>query len=148
MEVRMELSRIIISETSDQQVIVLQEQGGKRSFPIMIGLWEAIAIDRNIKSKKTPRPMPHDLIENVIHGLNATLERIVVSDLQESTFYARLVIRKNGSTIDIDSRPSDAIALAVQMSVPIYVEEKVIVAVNAMQEKSEEGWELPGEKEA
>ena len=73
----MELSRIIISETNDEQVIVLKEVEGARAFPIVIGIWEAVAIDRNIKGKKTPRPMTHDLIENVISGLDARLERVI-----------------------------------------------------------------------
>lgn len=122
----MELSRIIISETNDEQVIVLKEVEGKRAFPIVIGIWEALAIDRNIKGKKTPRPMTHDLLENVIQGLDGKLEKVVVSDLKERTFYARLVLRRNGSTVEIDSRPSDAIALAVQMKAPIWVDEKVL----------------------
>jgi hypothetical protein len=125
----MELSRIIISETNDEQVIVLKEVGGERAFPIVIGIWEAVAIDRNIKGKKTPRPMTHDLIENVIGGLESTLDRIVVTELKERTFYAHLVLRRNGKTVEIDSRPSDAIALAVQMKVPIYVNESVLEEV-------------------
>ncbi len=128
--IRMELARIIISETNDEQVIVLRESEGERAFPIVIGIWEAVAIDRNLKQKKTPRPMTHDLIENVIRGMEANLERIVVSDLKERTFYAKLVLRKNGKTVEVDSRPSDAIALAVQMRAPIYVEEKVLEEVS------------------
>jgi hypothetical protein len=124
--VPMELSRIIISETNDEQVIVLKEVGGERAFPIVIGIWEAVAIDRNIKGKKTPRPMTHDLLENVIGGLEAKLDRIVVTELKDRTFYAHLVLRRNGKAVEIDSRPSDAIALAVQMKAPIYVEEQVL----------------------
>ena len=127
--VPMELSRIIISETNDEQVIVLKEIEGERAFPIVIGIWEAVAIDRNIKGKKTPRPMTHDLIENVIGGLDAKLERVIVNDLRDRTFYARLVLRRNGKVVEVDSRPSDAIALAVQMKAPIYVEEKVLEEV-------------------
>jgi len=128
--IRMELARIIISETVDEQVIWLKESEGARAFPIVIGIWEAVAIDRNLKQKKTPRPMTHDLIENVIRGLDAQLEKIIVSDLRERTFYARLVLRRNGKTFEVDSRPSDAIALAVQMRAPIYVDEKVIEEVS------------------
>ena len=124
--VPMELSRIIISETNDEQVIVLKEVEGSRAFPIVIGIWEAVAIDRNIKGKKTPRPMTHDLIENVIAGLDARLERVIVNDLRDRTFFARLILRRNGKQVEIDSRPSDAIALAVQMKAPIYVEERVL----------------------
>ncbi len=125
----MQLSRIIISETNEEQVIVLKEVEGGRAFPIVIGIWEAFAIDRNIKGKKTPRPMTHDLLENIIHGLDAKLDRIVVTDLRDRTFYAKLVIRLNGRACEVDSRPSDAIALAVQMRAPIYVEETVLEAL-------------------
>ncbi len=128
--VHMELSRIIISETNDEQVIVLKEVGGNRAFPIVIGIWEAVAIDRNIKGKKTPRPMTHDLIENVIKGLDASLEKIVVTELRDRTFYAKLVLRRDGTVVEVDSRPSDAIALAVQMRAPIFVEESVIEEVS------------------
>ncbi len=124
--VPMELSRIIISETNDEQVIVLKEIGGERAFPIVIGIWEAVAIDRNIKGKKTPRPMTHDLLENVIDGLDAKLDRVVVTELKDRTFYAHLILKRNGKTTEVDSRPSDAIALAVQMKAPIYVEEQVL----------------------
>ncbi|MBI2930391.1 MAG: bifunctional nuclease family protein [Planctomycetes bacterium] len=125
----MELARIIISETSDEQVLVLKESSGERAFPIVIGIWEAVAIDRNLKQKKTPRPMTHDLIENVIRGLDSQLERIVVNELRDRTFYAKLILRRNGKSYEIDSRPSDAIALAVQMKAPIYVDEKVLEEV-------------------
>ena len=127
--VHMELSRIIISETNDEQVIVLKEVDGDRAFPIVIGIWEAVAIDRNIKGKKTPRPMTHDLIENVIAGLDCSLDRIVVTELKDRTFYARLVLRRSGKMVEVDSRPSDAIALAVQMKAPIYVNESVLEEV-------------------
>jgi len=98
----------------------------------VIGIWEAVAIDRNIKGKKTPRPMTHDLIENVIAGLDCALDRIVVTELKERTFYARLVLRRNGKMVEIDSRPSDAIALAVQMKAPIYVNESVLEEVTTL----------------
>lgn len=129
--IQMELNKIIISENSPQQVIVLKELAGARAFPIVIGLPEAIAIDRNFKSQKTPRPMTHDLVENVIRSLDARLERIVVTDLKDRTFYAKLILRRNGKTVEVDSRPSDAIAVAVLMKVPIYVEERVLEDVAA-----------------
>jgi bifunctional DNase/RNase len=124
--VPMELSRIIISETNDEQVIVLKEVNGERAFPIVIGIWEAVAIDRNIKGKRPPRPMTHDLIENIINSLDTQLERVIVTDLRDRTFFARLVLRHKGKTVEIDSRPSDAVALAVQMKAPIYVDESVL----------------------
>jgi hypothetical protein len=129
MNILMELSKILIAETNEEQVIVLKEVNGKRYFPILIGIWEAVAIDRNVKQKKTPRPMTHDLLENVIKNLDAVLDRVIVSDLRDNTFYAKLVLKKDGKTVEVDSRPSDAIALAVQMKAPIYVEEKILNAV-------------------
>ncbi len=125
----MELSRIIISETHEEQVIVLKEVGGERAFPIVIGIWEAVAIDRNIKGQKSERPMTHDLLENVIRELGARLDRIVVTELRNRTFIAKLIVRRNGKLVEVDSRPSDAIALAVQTQAPIYVEEAVLEAV-------------------
>ena len=124
--VRMELSRIIISETSEQQVIVLKEKDGSRSFPIVIGTYEAAAIDRGVKDLRTPRPLTHDLLSNILDGLGAELERVVVYDLRRNTFYAKLILQRNGETIEIDSRPSDAIALAVVRNAPIFVNEKVL----------------------
>jgi len=129
-EVRMELARVVISETSDQQVIVLREKEGERSFPIIIGIFEAVSIDRHIKNITIPRPLTHDLIENVIRGMGGELERIVVNDLQKNTFYARLHIRRDEGEVEVDSRPSDAIALAVRVGCPIFVEDSVLEKVS------------------
>lgn len=126
MEVRMDLARIVISDTSDQQIIVLQERAGKRQFPIVIGLTEAYAIDRRVKGIPTPRPLTHDLLANVIRDMDGDLEKIVIHDLRDHTFYAKLVIRHGGDMLEVDSRPSDAIALGVASDVPIYVEESVL----------------------
>ena len=126
MEVPMELARVIISETSDQQIIVLREKDGERSFPIIIGIFEAVAIDRRLKGIEIPRPLTHDLIENVIREMGGKLERVVVNDLKSNTFYARLHILRDGEDIEVDARPSDAIALAVRVSCPIFVEDSVL----------------------
>jgi len=126
MAVQVELKRIIITETSDQQVIYLKEIEGERAFPIVIGSKEAEAIDRRLKSMPTPRPQTHELLSDVIEKLGGRLERILIHDLQEHTFFAKLVIRQGGRSIEIDSRPSDAIALGVAHSVPIFVAEHVL----------------------
>ena len=123
--VEVELSRIIINERSDQQVIVLKEKEGARAFPILIGIYEATAIDRGIKEYRTPRPLTHDLICSILKGLDVTLKRTVVSDMRNRTFYATLLLEQNGRTLEVDSRPSDAIAISVQLGTPIFVEEKV-----------------------
>ena len=127
----MELSKLVISEVREEQVIVLKELEGERSFPIVIGLHEAVAIDRGVRGIKAARPMTHDLVRNVIVGVDATLTSVVIHDIRNSTFYANLVLRRNGTEIRIDSRPSDAIALALQMKAPILVDEAVLKEVGA-----------------
>jgi len=125
MELEAELSRIIIDEQSDQQVIVIRERNGTRSFPIVIGIVEILAIDRRLKGITPPRPMTHDLLGNIIESLGAKIERIVINDLRHHTFYARIHLSLNGKSVEIDSRPSDAIALGAARQVPIYVAEHV-----------------------
>jgi bifunctional DNase/RNase len=126
MSVQMELNKIIISEMQDQQIIVLKEVDGERKFPIVIGSNEALAIDRRLKGHLHPRPLTHDLLAAVIEQLGGTIERIEINNLQDHTFFARIHIRQNGHTVKIDSRPSDAIALGVATTVPIYVAEHVL----------------------
>lgn len=125
MDVEVELSRIIINETSDQQIIVLKERHGERAFPIVIGIVEIFAIDRRLKGITPPRPMTHDLLASVIDGLGAMIDRIVIDDLRDHTFYAKIYLRLNGRTVTIDSRPSDAIALCAAIKAPIFVADHV-----------------------
>ncbi len=125
METEAELSRIIINETSDQQIIVLKERHGQRSFNIVIGIVEIFAIDRCLKGIKAPRPMTHDLLDSVIENLGAKIEKIVINDLRNHTFYAKIYLSLNGRTVEVDSRPSDAIALGAASNAPIYVAEHV-----------------------
>ena len=125
MEVEVELSRIIINEASDQQVVVLKERNGERGFPIVIGIVEVFAIDRRLKGLVPPRPMTHDLLEQILKALGAQIEKIVITDLLHHTFYAKICLRYNGQVVEIDSRPSDAIALSVASKAPLFVEEHV-----------------------
>ena len=125
MDVEVELSRVIINEASDQQIIVLKERYGRRSFPIVIGIVEIFAIDRRLKGIKPPRPMTHDLLGNVIENLGAKIEKVVINDLRNHTFYAKITLNLNGRSVEVDSRPSDAIALGIASNVPIYVAEHV-----------------------
>lgn len=125
MDVEVELSRIIINETSDQQIIVLKERHGERAFPIVIGIVEIFAIDRRLKGIVPPRPMTHDLLASVIDHLGAKVERIVIDDLRHHTFYAKIHLKVNGDTIIVDSRPSDAIALCAAIKTPIFVADHV-----------------------
>ncbi len=124
--VRMELARVIINEQSQSQVIFLREVNGSRMFPIVIGIFEAAAIDQKLRNIENPRPLTHDLIRNILNGLEVGLERIVVTDLKNNTFLAKLVISQNGTEVEIDARPSDSIALAITMNSPIYVNERVL----------------------
>ena len=131
MAVRMELSRIFIREMTDMQIIELTEVDGDRTFPIVIGLPEAFAIERRLKGIDIPRPQTHDLLASVIGLLGGELKEIIVTDLVDGTFYAKLVVEQDGHDVEIDSRPSDAIALGVAESVPIYVAEDVLAQTEA-----------------
>ena len=126
MPIQMELRRIIICEVDDQQIIVLREVDGERSFPIVIGLFEATSINRRVKGETAPRPLTHDLIVAAVEQLGGDVQDIVISDLRDHTYYAKLRVRQAGELIEIDCRPSDAIAVAVTAKVPIYVNEDVL----------------------
>jgi bifunctional DNase/RNase len=125
MEIPMELSQILINEQADQQVIVLKETGGQRSFPIVIGMPEILAIDRRLKGIELPRPLTHDLLANAIVQLGGHIEKIVISDLRDHTFFAVIHVRQGDKTVEIDSRPSDAIGLAAGLNIPLFVEDRV-----------------------
>ena len=135
-EIELELKRILIQETTDHQFIFLKERFGSRTFPIVIGIAEAMAIDRRLQGVETPRPLTHDLIFNVINGMDGKLERIFINDLREvlvnglpeATYFAQLIIRRNNTVIKIDSRPSDAIALGIVNQTPIFIAEHVLDA--------------------
>ncbi len=129
MSVQMQLARIIISEISDNQVIYLQEIGGDRQFPILIGIFEATSIDRRVKEDyNPPRPLTHDLIVSVAEELGAEFDSVVINELREHTYFAKLRLKKDGEIIEIDARPSDAIAVAVTFTphLPIFVSEEVL----------------------
>ena len=128
MLVQMELARIIIHDVNDQQVVYLREIDGPRAFPILIGIYEAANINRHVKGETTERPLTHDLLRKMIEELGGELQDIVINNLQEHTYYALIRIHRDGELIEVDSRPSDAIALAVQFKphLPIYVDDSVL----------------------
>lgn len=128
MAVQMQLSRIIISDINEQQVIYLREMDGDRQFPILIGIYEASSIDRRVKKFKAPRPLTHDLVVQVVEAMGGELDSVIISELKDHIYYAKLRIRREGEILEIDSRPSDAIAVAVSCDpqLPIYVEEDVL----------------------
>lgn len=124
----MNLARIVIVDGEEEKMsmIVLREIDGDRTFPIMIGIHEAYAIDRRIKGIAVTRPMTHDLIGHIIDEMDGQMERIVITELRDSTFYAKLVVRRNGELVEIDSRPSDAIAVGAGTDTPIFVDDSVL----------------------
>lgn len=137
MHVRMELSRILIREVVDHQIIELSEADpaegeAPRTFPIVIGLPEAQAIERRLKGIEIHRPQTHDLLGNILDALDASLSSIAIHDLRDGTFFAALKIEKaDGELIEIDSRPSDAIAIGIAGGVPIFVAEHVLDAASS-----------------
>src|SRR5215212_6640317 len=126
MSIQMELNKIIISEMQDQQIIMLKEVDGERTLPIVIGSGGAYAIDRRLKGIQTQRPLTHDLLASVIEQLGGSIDRIEINDLENHTFFARIHIKQNGRMIEVDSRPSDAIAIGIATTVPIFVAEHVL----------------------
>ena len=125
MEILVELSKIIINEQVDQQIIVLSELNGDRNIPIVIGISEILAIDRRIKGFRLPRPMTHDMLESLIDAMGGTIQKVVITDLDNHTFFAKIVIEINGKTVEVDSRPSDAMALCAGLKVPIFVDDRI-----------------------
>lgn len=128
MPVEMRLNRIIISEINENQIVFLKEVDGERQLPILIGIFEATSIDRRVKDIPRPRPLTHDLLVGTVETLGAEMDSVLITDLQDHTYYANLRLRYEGELIDIDARPSDAIAVAVTCDppLPIYVNERVL----------------------
>ena len=125
--IEVELVRIRIDEKRGDQVIVLKEKKGERYLPIVIGIIEATAIKMKVSGFEPPRPLTHDLLNNLIIQMGAKLEKVVVTKLENNIFYAKLVVRKSdGELIEVDARPSDSIALALRAGAPIFVEEEVL----------------------
>jgi len=129
--VEMELNKIRIDENRGEQVIVLKEKQGERILPIVIGIMEVTAIKMKISGVNTPRPMTHDLFYNTLTKLGARVDKIVITKLQENTFFAKLVIAVDSRVEEIDARPSDSIAMAIRAKAPIFVEEEVLNNVSS-----------------
>ncbi len=125
--IAVELSKIIIDEKRQDQIIVLKEKKGDRQFPIVIGVLEASSIKMKLSKVKVPRPMTHDLLANTIEALGASMSKLVIDDLVDNTFHSTIELKfKNGRKKLVDARPSDGIALAVRMGADIFVKESVI----------------------
>ncbi len=126
MEVEMTIKGLMVDPITNMPIIILRDKDGQKVLPIWVGIFEANAIALQIENVATPRPMTHDLLKNIITDLDAMVEKIVVSDLKENTFYAMIHIRVGRHLVAVDARPSDAIALALRAKAPIFVEDAVI----------------------
>ncbi|MBX6360146.1 bifunctional nuclease family protein [Pseudacidobacterium ailaaui] len=126
MEIEMKIRGLMVDPSTNAPIVILKDVQGDTVLPIWVGLYEANAIALEVEKATTPRPMTHDLLKNVMQGLNATLQRVVVTELKDDTFYAVLWLEQDGETVTIDCRPSDAIALALRADCPIYVNEEVL----------------------
>jgi bifunctional DNase/RNase len=125
MELEVKIRGLMMDPVTNMPVVVLKEAQGTGILPIWVGPYEANAIALEIEKVQTPRPMTHDLLKNVLTGLNVHVKRVVVSDLRDDTFYALIWMERDGQTISMDSRPSDALALALRLDCPIFVEDQV-----------------------
>jgi uncharacterized protein len=139
MEVEMKIRGLMMDPVTNMPIVVLKDAHGSAVLPIWVGIYEANAIALEIEKVQTPRPMTHDLLRNVLLGLDVRVQKVVVNDLKEDTFYALIWVERNGETLSIDSRPSDALALALRVDCPIFVEDEVLKSSkisNAISEKS------------
>ena len=126
MQIEMNIKGLMVDPVTNMPIVILRDKEGQKVLPIWVGIFEANAIALQIENIATPRPMTHDLLRNVIQDLKATVQKVVVCDLQENTFYALIYLALAGDTMAIDARPSDAIALALRTRAPIFVEDSVI----------------------
>lgn len=126
MEVEMKIRGLMMDPVTNMPIVVLKDVSGEGVLPIWVGIYEANAIALEIEKVTTPRPMTHDLIKNVLTGLDAQVNKVVVSELREDTFYAVIWMERGGHLISVDSRPSDALALALRVDCPIFVEDAVL----------------------
>jgi bifunctional DNase/RNase len=126
MQIEMTIKGLMVDPITNMPIVILRDKEGQKVLPIWVGTFEANAIALQIENVSTPRPMTHDLLRNVIHDLKASVEKVVVCDLQDNTFYALIYLAIGGDTVAVDARPSDAIALALRTRAPIFVEEAVI----------------------
>ena len=126
MEVEMKIRGLMMDPVTNMPIVILRDVSGNSVLPIWVGVYEANAIALEIEKVSTPRPMTHDLIKSLLLGLNTALRKVVVSELKDDTFYAVIWLDRDGEIISVDSRPSDALALALRLDCPIYVEETVL----------------------
>jgi len=134
---RMKVDKLGIDLLTHDPVVILKDMDGKRHLPILIGPIEATAIALALEGTKVPRPLSHDLMKAIIESLEARVDRVVIDDIKENIFYAKVILKADGEPVEVDARPSDSIALALRTDAPIYVSEQIIMA-EAAEEKSAE----------
>ena len=139
MEVEMKIRGLMMDPVTNMPIVVLKDVGGNSILPIWVGIYEANAIALEIEKVSTPRPMTHDLIKILLLGLGTGIRKVVVSELREDTFYAVIWLDKDGDLISVDSRPSDALALALRLDCPIYVDDSVLKTSKMSAAVSEKG---------
>jgi bifunctional DNase/RNase len=126
MEVEMKIRGLMMDPVTNMPIVILKDVNGDAVLPIWVGIYEANAIALEIEKVTTPRPMTHDLIKNLLTGLETSVRKVVVNDLREDTFFAVIWLERNGQIISVDSRPSDALAIALRLDCPIFVEDEVL----------------------
>src|ERR687886_343774 len=126
MEVEMKIRGLMMDPVTNMPIVILKDVNGSTVLPIWVGVYEANAIALEIEKVATPRPMTHDLIKSLLHGLDTSVRKVVVNELKDDTFYAVIWLDRDGDMISVDSRPSDALAIALRLDCPIYVEESVL----------------------
>jgi len=131
MEVEMKIRSLMMDPVTNMPIVVLKDIQGNAILPIWVGIYEANAIALEIEKVQTPRPMTHDLLRNVLMGFDVRVQKVVVTDLKDDTFYALIWVEHEGQVMTIDSRPSDALALALRVDCPIFVEEQVLKSSKA-----------------
>jgi bifunctional DNase/RNase len=134
---QMKVDKLGIDLLTHDPVVILKDLEGKRFLPILIGPFEATAIALALEGTAVPRPLSHDLMRTMLESLHASLEQIVIHDIKDSTFFAKLIVRQNGDTQEIDARPSDGIALALRMQAPIFVSDKIVLEETVADKKAE-----------
>jgi bifunctional DNase/RNase len=132
MEIEMKIRGLMVDPSTNMPIVLLKDPESDALLPIWVGLYEANAIAMEVEKPQTPRPMTHDLLKNLIHGLNAQVQRIVVTELKDDTFYAVIWMEQNGEIVALDARPSDALALALRTDCPIFVDEDVLRAAKVL----------------
>jgi uncharacterized protein len=135
---KMKVDKLGIDLLTHDPVVILRDFEGKRYLPILIGPFEATAIALALEGTPVPRPLSHDLMKSIIESLKATVNRIIIHDIHDNTFYAKVVLETDGKSVEIDARPSDSIALALRANAPIYVSERIVLEETVMDKSAEE----------